>query len=72
MIQLMDYMKLKRKEDQSVDASTLLRKRNNIIKGSREKEELGRKRVGEEKKRCRIRYGKRWRRLQRVRKLNSV
>jgi hypothetical protein len=35
MIQLKDHMKLKRKEDQRVGASVLLRKGNNIIKGSR-------------------------------------
>jgi hypothetical protein len=34
-IQLVDYMKLKRNEDQTVDASVLLRRRNNTIKGSR-------------------------------------
>ena len=50
MIQLMDHMKLKRKED----ASVLFRRGNNIIKGSRERERLGR--------RARFRYGKRWRR----------
>jgi hypothetical protein len=43
-IQLMDHMKLKRKEDQSVDASVLLRRRNNIIKKSRGWKGLGRKR----------------------------
>jgi hypothetical protein len=36
-----DHMKLKRKEDQRVDASVLLRRGNNIIKASRG---LGRKR----------------------------
>jgi hypothetical protein len=44
MIQLMDHMKLNRKEDQRVNASILLRRRNKIIKGSRGWEELGRKR----------------------------
>jgi hypothetical protein len=34
-IQLTDHMKLKRKEDQRVDASVLLSGGNNIIKGSR-------------------------------------
>jgi hypothetical protein len=34
MIQLTDHVKLKRKEDQRVDASVLLRRENNIIKGS--------------------------------------
>ena len=46
MVQLMDHMKLKRKEDQRVDASVLLRRRNRIIKGSRECEGHGRKRGG--------------------------
>jgi hypothetical protein len=46
----MDHMKLKRKEDQRVDASVLLRRRNNIIKGIRGWEELGRKRRGEGEK----------------------
>jgi hypothetical protein len=46
MIQLMDHMKLKRKDDQRVDASVLLRMGNNIIKGSRHLEGLGRKRRG--------------------------
>ena len=44
MIQLMDHMKLKRKEDQRVDAPVLLRRGNKIIKGSRGWEGLGRKR----------------------------
>lgn len=35
MIQLMDHMKLRRNEDQRVDASVLLRRGNKIIKGSR-------------------------------------
>ena len=42
-IQFTDHMKLK-KEDQSVDASVLLRRGNKIIKGSRGWEGLGRKR----------------------------
>ena len=37
-------MKLKREEDQRVDASVLLRRGNKIIKGSRGWEGLGRKR----------------------------
>ena len=37
-------MKLKRKEDQRMDASVLLRSENNIIKESGVWEELGRKR----------------------------
>ena len=39
--QFMDHMKLKRKEDQRVDASVLLRRRNKIIKASREWRDLG-------------------------------
>lgn len=35
-IQLTDYMKLRRKEDQSVNASVLLIRGNNIIKESRQ------------------------------------
>ena len=46
-IQLMDHMKLKRKEDQRVDASVLLRRGNKIIKGSRGWDGLGRVRGGE-------------------------
>ena len=53
-------MKLKRKEDQRVDASVLLRRGNNIIKGSRGWKGLGRKRGGgEEKEESRIRCGRR-------------
>jgi hypothetical protein len=37
-------MKLKKKEDQRVNASVLLRRGNNIIKGSRGWEGFGRKR----------------------------
>jgi hypothetical protein len=46
MIQLTDHMKLKKQEDQRVDASVLLRRGNNIIKESRRWERLGRKRGG--------------------------
>jgi hypothetical protein len=46
MIQLTNHMKLNRKEDQRVDVSILLRRGNNIIKGSRGWEGLGRKRGG--------------------------
>jgi hypothetical protein len=44
-------MKLKKKEDQSVDASVLLRRGKKIIMGGRRWERLGRKRVwrGEKK-----------------------
>jgi hypothetical protein len=34
-IQLRDHMKFKRKEDQRVDASVLLRRKNKIIKGTK-------------------------------------
>lgn len=51
MIRVTDHMKLKRKEDQTVDASVLLRRENNIIKRSIVWEGLQRKRRGEGKKR---------------------
>ena len=51
MIQLIDHMKLKKKEDQSVDASVLFRRGNKIIMGGREWEGLERKRGEKEKKR---------------------
>jgi hypothetical protein len=54
----MDHMKLKRKEDQRVDASVLLRRENNIIKGSTGWEGFRRKRGWEGGKRGRIRYGR--------------
>ena len=47
MIQLIDHMKLKRKEHQRVDALVLLRRGNKIIIGSRDLEGFGRKRRGE-------------------------
>jgi hypothetical protein len=50
-MQLIGLMKLKKKEDQSVDASVLLRRGNKIIIGDREWELFGRKRGGEEEKR---------------------
>ena len=37
----MNHMKLKRKEDQRVDASVLLRRGNKIIMGGRGREEPG-------------------------------
>jgi hypothetical protein len=55
MIQLTDHIKLKRKKDQRVDASVLLRRGNKIINGSRGWEELGRKMKGGGEKRGRIR-----------------
>jgi hypothetical protein len=42
MIQLMNHMKLKRKEGQSVGASVLLGRGNKIIQRSRGQERLGR------------------------------
>jgi hypothetical protein len=47
-IQLTDHMKLKRKEDQSMDTSVLCSMGNKIIKESRGWEGLGKKRRGEE------------------------
>jgi hypothetical protein len=52
-------MKLKRKEDQRMDASVLLRRGNKIIKRGRGWEGLGRKRRRGGEKRGRIRYGRR-------------
>lgn len=43
MIQITDYMKLKKKQDQSVNALVLLRRRNKILTGGREWEGLKRK-----------------------------
>jgi hypothetical protein len=51
MIQLTDHTKLKRKEDQRVYASVLLRRGNKIVRGSRGWELLRRKRRGRRKKR---------------------
>jgi hypothetical protein len=50
IIQLTDHMKLKTMEDQSVDASVLLRRVNKIITGDRGREEPGREREGEVKR----------------------
>ena len=50
MIQFIDHMKFKKKEDQNVNASVLLRRGNNTIKGSRRWEGLGRKRRGQGEK----------------------
>ena len=60
---LSDHVKLKKEEDQSVDASVLLRRGNKIIMGDRGWEGLGRERGGKEggeKRGSRIRYGRRW------------
>jgi hypothetical protein len=67
MIQLTGHMKLKRKEDQRVDASVLLSSGNKIIKGSKGWEGLERKRRrGEEESGMGGDVGD----VQRVRKLN--
>ena len=50
MIQLMDHIQLKRKEEQRVYTLVLLRRGNKIIKGIRGWEGLGRKRRRREKK----------------------
>jgi hypothetical protein len=62
MIQLMDHMKHKRKKDQRLDASVLLRRGNNIIKGSRGWEGHRKKRGRRGEMMGRIRYGRRGRR----------
>jgi len=49
-IQFTDYMKLKKKEDQNVDASVFLSRRNKILMGHRGWEGLGRKEGGEGEK----------------------
>ena len=66
MIQLMDHMKLKRKEDQRMDALGILRRKKNIIKASRGLREHGRKRRRGGKKEELGMGGD----VQRVRKLN--
>jgi hypothetical protein len=53
-IQLMDHMKLKRKEDQRMDVSVLLIRGNKIIKRSRGWEGLWRKRRGRGEKEGKI------------------
>ena len=54
----MDHMKLKRKEEQRVDALVLLRRGNKIIMGCREWEKLGKKRRCRGEKKERIMYGR--------------
>jgi hypothetical protein len=66
----MEYKKLKRKKDQSVDSSVLLRKMNKIIKGSRRLEGLWRRRRGGGKKRRKLDIAGDGRDVHRVRKLN--
>jgi hypothetical protein len=71
MIQLMDHVKFKRKEDQRVDASVLCRRGNNIIKGSRGWEGLERKKEGgRDKEGADSGFGGDGGDVQRVRKLN--
>ena len=55
-------MKFKKKEDQSVNASVLLRKGNKIITGGRGREGSGRERGERGRSESRIRYRKRWER----------
>jgi hypothetical protein len=63
-IQVTDHMKLNKKEDQSVDASVLLRRGNKIITGGRGREGPGQeKRGGGEMGQDRVRYGKRQERI---------
>ena len=70
MIQLTDHFKFKKKEDQSVDASVLLRRGNKIITGGQEG--LGRKRgEGKEKKGAGSGVGGDRGDVQRFRKLNT-
>jgi hypothetical protein len=68
MIQLADHM-VKKKEDQSVDASVLFRRGNKIINGGRGMETLKRERRGREKGTGSGVGGDR-REVQRLRKLN--
>jgi hypothetical protein len=58
-IKLTDHMNVKKKGNQRVDASILLRRGNKIIKGIRGWKGLGRKKRGGWEKRGRIRYGRR-------------
>jgi hypothetical protein len=51
------YMKLKKKDTCSLDASVLLRRRNKILPGGRGWEGLGRKGGGGGERESRIRYG---------------
>jgi hypothetical protein len=49
-IQFTDYVKLKKKEEQTVDASVLLSRKNKRLMGSRGWEGFGRKRGGQGRK----------------------
>jgi hypothetical protein len=70
MIKPIDHMKLKKKEDQSVDASVLLRRGNKIIIGGRGKEGRGRERCQEVRKGEQDQVWKGTGEKSRVRKLN--
>ena len=72
MIYLKDHRKLKRKEDQIVDALVLITRGNKIIKGSRGWEGLRRKRRGERKIQEESGMGEDGGDVQRVRKLNRA
>ena len=50
MIQPTNHMQLKKRGDQSVDASILYRMRNKVITGARWREQPGTERGGEEEK----------------------
>jgi hypothetical protein len=61
MIQLTDHMKVKKKEDQSVDTSVCFRRRNKRIMVSRGGgQDLEGREEGQRKKWGRIRCGRRW------------
>jgi hypothetical protein len=64
-------MKLKKREEHSVESSVLLRKGNKIITGSRKREQPWRERGVGGKRGLRIRCGSRQGEVQRVRKLNG-
>ena len=64
-------MKLKKKEDQSVDASILLR-RGKIITGGIGREVTGRERRGGEKKGARSSMGRDRREVERARKIMRI
>ena len=59
-IQFTDHVKLKKKKDQSVDASVLLRKENEILMGGRGYERFGKKRGGGGGKVGQDQYERRW------------
>jgi hypothetical protein len=46
LIQFADHMKFKKKEDQSVNASVLLRRKNKILKGGNTETKYGRETKG--------------------------